>query len=296
MKLKKQIRGVITPILTPFVNKRISDEKLREFIEFQIEKKVNVIFPCGTTGEGPLMNKDMRKKVLEIVVDQVNGRIPVIAHVGAIDTKTTIELAQHAQELKVHAVASICPYYFPHDRHSIISHYNSLCEATDLPVIIYNNPGATKFNITPDMVKELFNKNENLAGVKDSSRSLEQISEIVSLSDDFVVIIGGSWLFLPALSVGADGTVSNLSNVFPEIVVNLYESFQKNDLERARVYNQKLVSLYKVLVARPPYIGNLKEALRFRGYDMGEVLSPLRSPTLDEKKELENNLKDLNLI
>ena len=285
-----KIKGVITALLTPFVNGEVNEQALRDHVDFQIENGVHAIFPCGTMGEGPLMTAKQRRRVAEIVIDQAGGKVPIIVHVGSIDTATVLKLAKHAEDAGGDAVSSICPYYFPHDRVSIINHYKSLAEATNLPVFIYNNPGLTKFNITPEMMEEIA-KAPNVVGVKDSSRSLSQITEIIGLlGENFTVLIGGSWLLLPALAVGARGCVSSISNIFPNMVVGLYNAFQRGDLQRARVINQKIMAIRKIL-GRGPYISTHKEALKFLGHELGSVLKPLREMTEKERKQLQESLK-----
>lgn len=286
-----KIGGIITALLTPFVNGKVNEQALRDHIDFQIENGVHAIFPCGTMGEGPLMNAEQRRRVAEIVIDQAGGRIPVIVHVGSIDTATALGLAKHAEDAGADAVSSICPYYFPHDRMSVINHYRSLSGATDLPVFIYNNPNLTKFDITPEIVEEIA-KSPNVAGVKESSRSLSRITEIIGrLREDFIVLVGGCWLLLPALSVGAMGGVSSISNVFPGMVVEIYNAFQGGDLRGAREAHQRITEIWKIL-GKGPYISTHKEALRLIGRDLGEVLGPLREMTDQEKKRLREDLKE----
>lgn len=286
-----KIEGIITALLTPFVNGKVNEQALRDHVDFQIENGVHAIFPCGTMGEGPLMNAEQRRRVAEIVIDQAGGRVPVIVHVGSIGTATALGLAKHAEDAGADAVSSICPYYFPHDRVSVINYYKSLSEATDLPVFIYNNPGLTKFNITPDMVEEIA-KSPNVVGVKDSSRSLPQITQIIRrLGKDFIVLIGGCWLLLPALAVGARGCVSSISNIFPDTVVEIYKAFQKGDLMWARNAHKRVTAIWETL-SRGPYISTHKEALRLLAHDLGEVLGPLREMTDQEKKKLREDLRE----
>lgn len=286
----RKIEGIVTALLTPFTKGEVDEKALRGHVDFQVENGVHAIFPCGTMGEGPLMTTEQRERVAEIVIDQAGGRVPVIVHVGSICTATVLRLAKHADDVGADAVSSICPYYFPHDRMSVINHYKSLSEATDLPVFIYNNPNLTKFDITPEIVEEIA-KSPNVTGVKESSRSLSRITEIIGrLGEDFIVLVGGCWLLLPALSVGAMGGVSSISNVFPNIVVEVYNAFQGGDLRRAREAHQRITEIWKIL-GKGPYISTHKEALRLIGRDLGEVLGPLREMTDQEKKRLREDLK-----
>lgn len=288
------IEGVVPAVLTPIFKGRIEEQRLREVVDFLIEKGVHGFFACGSAGEGPLLTTDQRKKVAEIIVDQTNGRIPVMVHVGSISTATAIELAKHAEDIGADAVSSVSPYYYRHDRVAVVEYFKSVAGSVDMPFYLYNVPERSGFNITPDVVEEIVEACPNVVGVKESSRDVNAISKILSRPKlrNFSVLVGGAWLLLPSLAVGGTGTVDVISNVFPEIVVDLYESVKKGNLEKAKELHAKVVRIWDVMW-RLPYPAVYKEALRLRGIDLGGVTRPLRDLTEDEKKILQKLVEEV---
>ncbi|RLF14416.1 MAG: 4-hydroxy-tetrahydrodipicolinate synthase [Thermoprotei archaeon] len=291
--MARDIYGVITALLTPFTKDgNIDEESLRELIRFQIEHEVNAFFPCGTAGEGMLMPPELRKKVTEIVVDEVNGKVPVIVHVGTSDTETTVELAKHAEDCGADAVSAITPYYYKHDVKSLILHYREISESVDIPVYVYNNPGRTGINVTPEVLGRLVDE-ANIKGIKDSSKDLIQFADYVLMFNDRInLIIGSDALFLPALVIGAKGLVSALSNVFPEVVVNVYKAIVNGNLEEARKAFFLMLKIRNVL-KEGPYLAAYKEALNLRGIKFEGFRKPLRPLNEKERNLLRDKLKSL---
>jgi dihydrodipicolinate synthase/N-acetylneuraminate lyase len=163
----KDFKGIIPPIMTAFTKDgRIYEQGTREIVDF-IVPHVQGLYPCGTYGSGPLMSISERKQVAEIILDQVNGRIPVIMHVGTADTVTTVDLARHAAECGAKAVGAICPYYVHHDDQAVYTHFKTLIDAVDCPVFLYDNPGASGYKVSDAVLVRL--AQEGLAGIKDST-------------------------------------------------------------------------------------------------------------------------------
>jgi len=286
----KKIEGVISVLLTPLSSNKVNIPELEKLIDYQMRNGVDGFFICGTMGEGPLLTEDQRKEIAEVVINYVVGKLPIIVHVGSMDTATAVRLAKHAEKSGADAIASVAPYYFLYDDASIIQHFKTIAESVSIPFFIYNQPALTGRNLTPELVRELI-KIPTIQGIKDSSRSLEQISELVELKDDFIVLVGGDWLFLPALSVGAKGCISDTANLFPKIVVNVYKAFKEGDMNKAKYYHQKLMALRKIF-RKGPYISNLKYAVELvTGIRLGEVIKPLRGLTEAEKLWLSEEIK-----
>jgi len=293
--LERKIEGIITALLTPFTEEGdVYEEALQELVEFQVKTGVHGLYPCGTVGEGPTMSTEQRKRVAEIVVDQVKARIPVIVHIGAINTTMTVELAKHAEEVGADALGCVTPYYYTLDDNAIMEHYRRVAEAVRIPIFVYNIPHRTNINVTPDLMVKLA-KLPNIMGIKDSSRDFTQLCEYVEkLGKGVTVICGTDAFMIPALFVGAKGAISAVSNVFPELLVDSYDAYKKGNYEKAIALQYKITATRRVL--SKPAIAPLKEALKMRGFRAGTVKSPLRPMTEEETIKLRDSLIGLGLI
>jgi len=293
--LKRKIEGIITALLTPFTEKGdLDEEALQQLVEFQIKSGIHGLYPCGTVGEGPTMSIEQRKQVAEIVVDQVKARIPVIVHIGAINTTMTVELAKHAEKVGADALGCVTPYYFTLDDDAIIEHYRRVAKAVRIPIFVYNIPHRTNINITPNLMAKLA-KLPNIIGIKDSSRDFTQLCEYIEkLGKGFTVICGTDALIIPAFFMGAKGAISAISNVFPELFVDAYDAYKKGNYEKAIALQYKIIAARRVL--GKPAIAPLKEALKMRRFRAGTVKNPLRPMTEKEIIKLRNSLIGLGLI
>lgn len=291
-------KGIIVAMLTPFqANGEVNYPALEEYIDFLIEKGVHGLFPVGTNGEGPALSLEEREKIAEVVVQRTAGRIPVIIHTGAINTRDTIRLTKHAYAVGANAAAVVSPYYFPHDEISLGSHFAVVCESSpDLPIFLYNIPGNAKNAIKPGLVKQLSSRFPNLVGIKDSSKDMTTLEDFIQvLGPGFNVVVGTDTLILPALVMGSVGVVSAVANVFPEPCVALYEAYVAGDYGKARELQYE-VNRIRSILKDGPYISPYREALQKRGLSFSQVRSPFRSLTSEEQVKLERKLKEANLI
>jgi len=293
--LERKIEGIITALITPFTQEgNVNEGVLRELVEFQVRSGVHGLYPCGTAGEGPTMSIEQRKRVAEIVVDQVKARIPVVVHIGAINTAMTIQLAKHAEKIGADALGCVTPYYYALDDDAIIEHYRRVVEAVRIPIFVYNIPHRTTINVTPNLMVKLA-KLPNIVGIKDSSRDFTQFCEYIEkLGKGFAVICGSDALMIPALFMGAKGVISAIANAFPELFVESYDAYKKGNYEKAIGLQYKIIVARRVLAE--PAIAPLKEALKMRGFRAGTVKDPLRSMTEKEITELRDSLIELGLI
>lgn len=292
------LHGVIPAVLTPFtVSGDVNEKALRNYVDFLIEKGVHGLFPLGTNGSGPLMSVEDRKKVISIVVEQSNKRVPVVVHTGAISTEETIEVTAYAAEVGADAAAVVTPWYFPHDDISLELHFTAVADAVpNLPIYLYNIPGNAKNDLKPKLVRKLAQKHENIKGIKDSSKDLARLQDyIAALGEGYDVVVGTDALVYPALSMGATGVVSAVGNCFPEVMVELYEAYAAGDLEKAKQLQYRANQVRDVLKLGS-YITPYYEALKLRGVDVGEVKLPLRPLNETEKEQLKLGLTDLNLL
>ena len=276
-----RIAGVIVALHTPLTPAgEIHEEALRAHLEWMVQTGIHGIFPCGTMGEGIALSDAQRKRVTEIGVDQLKGRIPLMPQVTTNNTAGCIELARHAQEKGADAISVIAPYFYPSDGAALETFFTQIAAAVPgLPVYLYNNPGRSASGISSSLVGKLAKKVKNIAGIKDSSKDLILFQEYVEVGgENFACIIGTDGLVYPAMMVGAVGVVSAVANPFPELMVALNNAVLAKQYERARRL-QLLVNQLRVVLKIGPYLAGYKEIMRLRGrqfpLDMKAPLRPL---------------------
>jgi len=293
-----RVKGVIPPLTTPFTeNGEIYEEGLRRLLEFQIENGIHGVFLCGTYGSGPLMSLEQRKRVVEIAMDQIGKRIAVITHVGSASTADAVELAKHSEGLSVDAVAAVPPYYYRHDEGTVLEYYRELINAVSIPVYAYNNPKTTGFTITPSVLSKLAEM--GLKGIKDSGFNIVEFTHyIIKLRDhkDFNFIIGTEALLLPAMMFGANGCISGLANVFPELVVELYETVLKKDYEKATELQLKVNKARMLLHIAKSANAACYAMLKERGIDVGVPKRPILPVTNEELSRMKKAFIEMGLL
>jgi len=275
--MTKLIQGIIPPLTTPFTNKgEVYEEGLRTLLDFQLSGGVHGLFICGTYGSGPIMSIEERKQVVEITVDQVTDRIPVIVHVGTTSTSQSIELAQHASETGADVVASVPPYYHSHDEREVKRYFSSLVQSVDIPVYVYNNPKTTGFSITPKFLQELAEL--GIQGIKDSCFSFVEFTHFLLALEkfpSFTFIIGTEALCLPGMMVGAKGCVAGLANVFPELVVSLYDVISNSNFKEAAQLQMRVNRARQILHIPSSTNAACYFVLQQRGIDVGIPKEPI---------------------
>ena len=292
------VRSVICPMVTPFDEKNRADlEGARRVADFLLSKGVAALMVAGTTGEGMLLSLAERKALCEVVVDQVAGRVPVIAQTGCISTADTVELTRHAASVGATAASVIVPYFFSFDDDSLFAHFMSVAKAVpDLPIFLYTFPGNAKNDISPALLGRLLRAAPNIVGIKSSNPDLVRFQEYIQVGGEgFLAFCGVDGLMLPALALGAKGHVSGNSNVLPETFHALYEAFVAGDMERARSLQESINRIRAVLKdgITPAYY---KAGLKLRGVPAGYVRPPVRELTPEERREVEQGLCALDLI
>ena len=288
--------GVFPAIITPFDSDgNVDSVALREVVRFQIDRGVDGFFVCGTMGEGVLMSVEQRKITAETVIGEAGGKASVIVHVGATNTAECIELAKHAEKIGADAVGVITPFFFKPDLEGLMTHYRLIAESIRIPVLAYNIPRLTGFNLTPETFRKLC-AIENLHGIKDSSGNLSQLQEIIEAAPKPVTVINGAdGIFLAALLIGAHAEISGVANAAPELLVELYENFKSGNYEKALELQRKINALRRILYSGPP-VAPIKAALELRGVRAGLPKKPLRPLKPEEVSRLKDRLKSLNLF
>ena len=242
----KIFQGCGTALVTPFQTDGAVDEKtLAAHVNWQIEEGVNFLVPCGTTGESPTLGHDEYLNVAETVARTANGRVPILAGAGGNDTAKVIALATELKSLGVDGILSVSPYYNKPSQEGIYRHYRAIAESIDLPIIIYNVPGRTGSNVTPDTLMRL-SEIPNIAGVKEASGDISQIGEICTrVPEDFTVLSGDDALTLPTIALGGCGVISVAANEVPGMMAKFTAACLENRWDEAREWNRKLYPLMK---------------------------------------------------
>ncbi|MEA2528081.1 MAG: 4-hydroxy-tetrahydrodipicolinate synthase [Thermomicrobiales bacterium] len=282
--------GAFTALITPFRSGEIDEPALRNVVEFQIRGGIDGLIPCGTTGESVTMTDFEHDRVIEIVVDQTAGRVPVIAGTGTNNTRATIEHTRYARAAGAAGALVVVPYYNKPTQEGMYRHYAAIAEATDLPLVLYNVPGRTGVNMTPETVLRLATI-PSIAGIKEASGNLDQVSQIaIEARPDFAVLSGDDSLTLPIMSVGGHGVVSVVSNIVPDAVASLTGACLRGDFAAARTTHQRLFDLCRAM-----FIENnptaVKTAAGILGLCSGELRLPLTAMAETNRLQLEAALQ-----
>ncbi len=247
----ERFHGANVAIVTPFVNGCLDEKGLVDLIEFQIGEGTHGIVPCGTTGESATLNFAEHKRVIELTVQTVAGRVPVIAGTGANNTLEAIELTASAKDSGADAVLSVTPYYNKPNAEGLYLHFKAIAEAVEIPLFLYNVPGRTAINMTPETVARL-SRLDNIIGIKEACGSLEQISDILRLCpDDFILLSGDDFTAMPTVLVGGKGVISVISNVYPKGMAEMMEAALAGDLKMAQRLHFRMYPLMKALFCAP---------------------------------------------
>lgn len=293
-----EAKGIIPPLTTPFTQAgEVYEEGLRRLVEFQVKAGVHGLFICGTYGSGPIMAVEQRKQVHEIVVDQVRGRLTVIAHVGCASTGQAVELARHAQDVGADLVASVAPYYHHHDEHTVLHYFADLVRAVDLPVYVYNNPKASGFTLTAAFLRRL--AEVGVTGIKDSGFSLIELTHFMLALEDvpgFVFIAGTEALALPAWLLGAQGCVAGLANGLPELVVELWDLFQAGRMQEAARAQLRVNRARQVLHIPSSTNAACYAVLHARGIDAGYPKAPILPVAEDKRVAMIAAFKEMGVL
>ncbi|MFX0195200.1 MAG: 4-hydroxy-tetrahydrodipicolinate synthase [Candidatus Hodarchaeota archaeon] len=283
------VKGNIPALVTPFNRREEIDENaLRELVEYLIEGKAHAIFTSGTVGSFYLMYPEERKKVGEIVVDQVNGRVPVYLGTGGIFAKETMQVIKYSIDIGADAAVVLTPYYIKVSDRELFDHFKTMVESVEIPIILYNNPPRAGINITPELLESLVSETDNIVAIKDSSANLVQFEEYIQrVGDRISIIMGVDELIFASLMVGGKGAVNAVGNIVPKIVTELHEEFKKGNIERARELQHDLLLLKRALLIAT-YPGPIMAALHLIGKPGGYP----RKPVLAVTKEQEAVIKD----
>ncbi len=292
-----KLTGTGTALVTPFkTNGTIDEKSLREHVDWQIKSKVEFLVPCGSTGESATMTREERRRVIEIVVDQNSGRLPVVAGTGTNSTADSIELTKDAKEVGADAVLLVGPYYNKPTQEGFYQHFKKIVEECDIKAVLYNVPGRTASNMLPETTLRLAEDVENVIAIKEASNILEQIMQIIKHKPkDFSVLSGEDSLTLPIITAGGDGVIAVISNEVPKEYAEMTRAALKGDLKKAQEIHYKLFDLMKANFFESNPIP-VKTALAMMGRIEESLRLPLTKMSKLNKDKLRDVLKDLKLV
>ncbi|PJG84571.1 4-hydroxy-tetrahydrodipicolinate synthase [Conservatibacter flavescens] len=277
--------GIITPVLTALdENEKFNPSAYRDFINYLIGAGVHGIFALGTNGEFYGFNQQEKLEIIKETVKIVNGRVPVYAGTGCITTKETVAFSKQMQDLGVDVLSVISPYFVQVSQDDIYRHFSEVAQAVDLPTLMYNIPARTGNNIDFTTVKKLA-QYSNIVGVKDSSGNFDNTLKYIENTDPRLsVMAGNDSLILWTLLAGGTGAISGCSNVFPELMVEIYNQWKKGDFEKANAAQKKIRAFRNVMAKGNPN-SVVKRAAQLRGHLVGNAKEPsncANNPAIDQ--------------
>lgn len=288
-------KGSIVAIVTPFKNGQVDEKAFGGMIEFQIANGTQGIVPCGTTGESATLSHTEHQRVIEFTVEVVRGRVPVIAGTGSNSTEEAISLTQYAKKARADGALLIAPYYNKPTQEGLYQHFKKIAEAVDFPLVVYNIPGRTGVNISPQTFARLVQL-KNIVAIKESSGSLQQISEILHYCGErFTLLSGDDALALPTLAVGGKGVISVAANIIPSEMAEMVSAFERGDLHQAQRLHYRMFGLFHALFLETNPIP-VKTALALMGRCTAEFRLPLCPLSSENLEKLKQALKEYGLI
>ncbi|MBU4176900.1 MAG: 4-hydroxy-tetrahydrodipicolinate synthase [Desulfurivibrionaceae bacterium] len=242
-----KFRGAFVAIVTPFIDGKLDEQGLQDLIEFQIAGGTHGIVPCGTTGESATMSHAEHRRVVELTVKTVAGRVPVLAGTGSNSTSESIELTRAAKEAGADGALMITPYYNKPSQEGLYQHFKAVAEAVDIPIILYNVPSRTAVNMLPETVARCA-QIANIVGVKEATADLNQISQVIRLCPkDFAVMSGDDFTSMPTVMIGGTGVISVTSNVAPKDMAAMMDAALAGDISKAKELHYKLLPLMQAM-------------------------------------------------
>jgi len=294
-------RGTYVAMVTPFTSDdKIDEEGFRTNINYLIDNGVDGLLAVGTTGESATMTHDEHKFLIETLVDEVNGRVDTLAGAGSNSTKEAIDLVKFSEDVGADAALVITPYYNKPQQHGLVSHYETICNNSDIPIIAYNVPSRTGIDILSETVVEIA-KIDNVKALKEASPSINKTSttlrllENENLLDDFTILSGDDGMTLPLMVIGATGVISASANVDSKRMSLMVNCILDGDFEKAKEIHRDMHDLIDALFIESNPVP-AKEALKLMGLPAGHVRQPLAPMKEKNIEVLKNALKDAGYI
>lgn len=290
------ITGALTALVTPFANGAVDEEAYRQLIEWQIEQGINGLVPCGTTGESATLSHAEHEAVIKICIDQVKGRVPVVAGAGSNNTREAVGLAGFAKKAGADAILLITPYYNKPTQEGLVAHYKAIAAEVSIPTVVYNVPGRTGVNVQAATMARLYKEIPDVIGIKEATGNLTQISDMLELcGEGFILLSGDDFTLLPTLAIGGKGVISVAANIVPGKYADLCRHASAGRMEEARKIHYELAPLCRAcfLETNPAPV---KTALAHMGKLRPELRLPMVSLTSANDATLRETLRDGGLL
>ncbi|AOG09245.1 MULTISPECIES: 4-hydroxy-tetrahydrodipicolinate synthase [Rhizobium/Agrobacterium group] len=291
-------QGSIPALVTPFTEEGAVDEQaFAAHVEWQISEGSSGLVPVGTTGESPTLSHAEHKRVVELCVEVANKRVPVIAGAGSNNTLEAIELAQHAEAVGADALLVVTPYYNKPTQKGLIAHYKAIAEAVALPIIIYNIPGRSVIDMSPETMGALAKAHKNIVGVKDATGKIERVSDQrITCGPDFVQLSGEDATALGFNAHGGTGCISVTANVAPRLCAEFQAATLAGDYTKALAYQDRLMPLHKAIFLEPGLCGAKYALNRTRGMNRTVRLPLLATLEASTEAAIDAALKHAGLL
>ena len=286
--------GSLVALITPFAEGVVDTETLRELVQFHLSSGTDGLVPVGTTGESPTLSHQEHRQVIETVVKEANGRVPVIAGAGSNSTAEAISLTKFAKSIGADGTLQVVPYYNKPTQEGLYQHFTAIADAVDLPIILYNIPGRSVVNMLPETIARLA-QHENIVAVKEATGQLDQASEIATTCD-LTILSGDDSLTLPIASVGGKGVISVVANIVPNDTKALTDAILEGDFATARKWHNKLFPMSKALLGLATNPIPIKAAMALLQIASEEIRLPMVPLDPDKKQQLKQILTDYGLL
>ena len=288
-------KGYFTALITPFRNGKVDEAAYRALIDWQIAEGIGGLVPCGTTGESPTLSHEEHRRVVEICIDQVKGRVPVIAGSGSNSTAEAVELTRHAKQAGATAALLVMPYYNKPTQAGMYEHFKAINDAVDIPILIYNIPPRSVVNMTVETMTRL-SKLKNIAGVKDATADLARPTQMrVAAGPEFCQMSGEDGTALAFFAQGGHGCISVTANVAPRQCVEVYRAWTAGDLKKALDLHTRLMTLHDAMFVETNPMP-VKYAASVLGKCTSEMRLPMLPPLPASRERIESAMRGAGLI
>ncbi len=288
-------RGSMTALITPFKDGGVDEPALRKLVDWQINEGTHALVPVGTTGESPTLSHAEHGSVVEIVIDAAAGRVPIIAGAGSNATAEAVAFTQHAEKAGASAVLHVTPYYNKPTQDGLFAHFETLNNATSLPIFIYNIPGRSVVDMMPETMGRLA-KLSQIAGVKDATAMLDRVAQQrAACGEDFIQISGEDATAVEYIRCGGQGCISVVSNVTPKLCAEMQEAALRGDFDAAEDILSRLMPLIEALFCETSP-SPVKYAMMRLGFCDEEIRLPLLPASADARAQVDAALRGLGLI
>ena len=295
--IQTRLKGMGVALITPFKEDESVDyDALMRLVDYQLQNNTDFLCVLGTTAETPTLTEDEKKKIKKMVIERVNGKIPILLGVGGNNTRAVVDTLKNDDFTGVDAILSVVPYYNKPSQEGIYQHYKAISEATELPIVLYNVPGRTGVNMKAETTLRIARDFKNVIAIKEASGNISQVAKLAALADGCIDIYSGNDdQVLPILSLGGKGVISVWSNVAPKQVHDTVQSFMDGDIAKATKMQLEAIDLIGALFSEVNPIP-VKAAMSILGYKAGPMRAPLTECSDEHKEGLKKAMKEYGIL